>query len=112
MGLVYLFNYKDTEDGPEPCYPVFDETHVIFVTSKQISQPPWVRCGLALDAVHNLKKSLKLDEKRIYVIDSGGGSAPRERGVLGYPEGVSGGVLLPYPSFPQGGTPHRSTDHE
>jgi hypothetical protein len=90
VGLIYLFNYKDTEDGPEPCYPVFDEAHVVFVTAKQSSQADWMRCGLAVDAVHNLKKSLKVDEKRVYAIDGGGHTLPGERCVLGYPEVFTG----------------------
>ncbi|MCA8961548.1 MAG: hypothetical protein KDC38_13580, partial [Planctomycetes bacterium] len=43
----------------------------------------WVRAGLALDAVHNMKRRFVLDEKRIYVAGfSGGGRMASRLGVM------------------------------
>jgi hypothetical protein len=108
MGLVYLFNFKDTEGLPEQCFSVFDETHVIFVTTKDVSQPIWVRCGLALDLVHNLKKSLKVDEGRVYAIDGALNTSPGERCALGYPEVFTGALWVYYRPYRQVGTKGRT----
>jgi hypothetical protein len=108
MGLVYLFNFKDTEGLPEQCYPVFDEAHAIFVTTKEVSQPIWVRCGMALDLVHNLKKRLKVDEKRVYAIDGALNTSPGERCELGYPEVFTGALWVYYRPYRQVGTKGRT----
>jgi hypothetical protein len=68
-GLLVLLNYKDTAGTPESVLPLFKQRRLIFVTPKGAAQPGWVKVGLALDAVHNLKQRYAVDDARVYLFD-------------------------------------------
>lgn len=67
LGVMYLLLYKDTNDPPRPCLSLFDERELIFVVAKSKNTTEAVRCGQALDVLHNLKKSYSIDETRSYL---------------------------------------------
>lgn len=77
-GVVVLMNYKATAASPEPVLPLFKERHLIFVAAKAVAQPAWVKAGLAVDAVHNLKRQYAVDDARVYLLsfDHGNGVGP------------------------------------
>ena len=52
------------------------------------------RCGLALDAVHNLKRQYAIDEKRVYVAGYSAGATEASRLVRGRPDVFRGGLFL------------------
>lgn len=66
-GVIVWLNYKDTDATPTPLHPILDRSHTIFVVSKSSGQEDWIRAGLALDAIHNLKKIYTIDEARTYL---------------------------------------------
>jgi hypothetical protein len=68
-GILLLLNYKPTSVAPEAVLPIFKERKLIFVAPFDTVQPTWVKVGLCLDAVHNLKKQYTIDENRIYLFD-------------------------------------------
>ena len=107
MGVIYFFCYKDTEEGPEPCYPLLDQKHLVFITCKHSNQEPWVRCGLALDAVQNLKGMFRIDEKRVYAIAGAEEKMSGERAVLACPDVFTGGALVGFWPYRQVVTPSR-----
>ncbi len=67
VGIIVWMNYKPADIVPPQWKPVLDAKHMIFIVSKNNAQPEWVRCGLMLDAVHNLKKLYKIDDERVYL---------------------------------------------
>jgi hypothetical protein len=67
MGLIVLLNYKATGDAPKPVLPVLAEKNIGLAAIKPYDLPGWVKCGLALDAVHNLRAKYKIDPARTYL---------------------------------------------
>lgn len=68
MGLVVVINFKDSGKEPAPeTLSVFKEHNLAFVVCKKSTQEWWVRCGLALDAVHNMQSLYKIDPARLYL---------------------------------------------
>src|SRR5678815_1333816 len=59
LGVMYLMLYKNTGEPPTPCLPLFDECGLIFVVPKSKDATEVVRCGQALDVIHNLKQQYK-----------------------------------------------------
>ncbi|HEY7087154.1 MAG TPA: hypothetical protein VH518_03635 [Tepidisphaeraceae bacterium] len=66
-GLIVWMNYKDVDTTPKSLQPLLDKSHTIFVVSKSAGQEDWIRAGLALDAVQNIKQLYTIDEKRVYL---------------------------------------------
>lgn len=82
-GIIYYLGYKDTVATPPKWQPIMDRTHLIFISTLSAAQTDWQRAGLALDAVHNLKKRYTIDDKRIYLIGfpQPPGSIPQRTGM-------------------------------
>lgn len=58
------------------------------------NRAPWVRLGLALDAVHNLSRQYKIDPHRVFIAGgSGGGRCASMLGVA-FPDVFEGGFYL------------------
>jgi dienelactone hydrolase len=76
------------------------------------------RCGLALDAVHNLKARYALDAARVYVAGYSAGATIASQLVRGRPDVFRGGLLLMGGAFyvprerPDGGPPGRVAERE
>jgi dienelactone hydrolase len=58
------------------------------------TRPRWTRMGLALDAVHNMKRLYDLDESRIYVIGYSGGGRTASALAMVYPEAFDGAFCV------------------
>jgi hypothetical protein len=77
-GLIVYLGYKDSTATPANWKPVMEKSHLIFITpvchsglERGPSVPAWESMGLALDAVHNLKKQYAIDDRRVYLMDWG-----------------------------------------
>jgi hypothetical protein len=94
-GLIVWINHKDATQTPPKWKPVLDQARMIFVVTQMANQEDWVRCGLALDAVFNLKKLYNIDEKRVYLF-----AEPEAEHTLGqkmgitYPDAFAGFVYV------------------
>jgi hypothetical protein len=80
-GIVVYLGYKDSQSTPPLWQAVADKTHLILITPVchgAPSNPPfvplWQMAGLALDAVHNLKRQYNIDKSRMYLMSVGPGS--------------------------------------
>jgi hypothetical protein len=74
-GVIVYLGYKDTVSPPPLWLPVLEKAHLIFISpvchsGKQYmpSVPLWQVTGLALDAVYNLKRQYKIDQRRLYLM--------------------------------------------
>ncbi|HEX8521399.1 MAG TPA: tetratricopeptide repeat protein [Tepidisphaeraceae bacterium] len=92
-GLLVLDNYKDSNSHPTPVLPQLAQMNVIFVSPKAMGAAGAERCGLLLDAVHNLKKQYDIDPTRIYLFacdyDHCG-----QRVAFGYPDVFTGNMFI------------------
>jgi hypothetical protein len=75
VGIFVYLGYKNTVATPPAWHPVLEKSHLIFISpvchsgpEYAPSVPLWETMGLALDAVHNLKKQYHVDPKRIYLM--------------------------------------------
>lgn len=66
LGLIVLLNYKGTGVLPD-VVPVFKERNIAFIAPQNDGQPWPTKCGLAVDAVHNMQMLYKVDPGRIYI---------------------------------------------
>jgi hypothetical protein len=69
QGILLLLNFKVTAALPEAVLPLLKQKRMIFVAPLDDSQATWVKVGLGLDAIHNLKKQYAIDDSRIYLFD-------------------------------------------
>lgn len=87
QGIFLLYNYKESASLPESILPILKERHLIFITPRSVGQETWVKVGLGLDGINNLKKYYAVDPNRIYVFDfdtSGRGEQRPSAGELLY----------------------------
>jgi hypothetical protein len=66
MGLIVLINYKETSALPD-VLPILAERNLAFVAAENDGQPWAAKCGLAVDAVHNMQLLYKVDPARVYI---------------------------------------------
>src|SRR4051794_19111435 len=94
-GIIVWINHKDVTQTPPKWKPVLDKSRLIFIVTTSAAQEDWVRCGLALDAVHNLKKLYNIDDKRVYLF-----AEPEAEHTIGqkmgitYPDAFAGFVYV------------------
>ena len=99
MGVVFLLLYKDTTDPPAPCLPMLAEKRLIFVVPKEHDvMPPAVRCGLVLDALHNLKLRYAIDDKRVFLFATYANDFTNQRIALSCGD-VFSGLFISEPAF-------------
>jgi hypothetical protein len=74
-GVFVYLGYKDSVSVATPWEPVFDKSHLIFVTpvchhgeAYPNEVPAWQTMGLAFDAVENLKRLYNVDTRRLYLM--------------------------------------------
>jgi hypothetical protein len=67
-GVVFLLNFGPTKDAPAPWLPLLAQKKLIFIAAEPNAQPAATRAGLALDAIHNLKRLYAIDESRLFLI--------------------------------------------
>jgi hypothetical protein len=74
-GVIVYLGYKDSVSVPPRWLPMLEKAHLIFITpvchtgnQYPPSVPEWQTVGLALDAIYNLKKQYRVDDRRIYQI--------------------------------------------
>src|SRR5450432_499529 len=67
LGLIVLINYKDTAGLLTPVLPLLDEKNLALIAAKTSHEDWWIRCGKALDEVHNMQQLYKIDPVRTYI---------------------------------------------
>lgn len=100
MGLLVLLNYKPNDALPAPIFTQLNDMNLALVVCKEFADAWWIRAGLALDAVHNLKLQYKIDPRRVYVMgEAAPPSANGEQGAvaqrlgLAYPDVFTGTII-------------------
>jgi hypothetical protein len=81
VGIFVYLGYKNTTNTPPEWRPVLDKNHLIFISpvchagnAYPPAVPMWQALGMAMDAVHNLRKRYAIDDKRLYLMSWDEGS--------------------------------------
>lgn len=99
MGVMFLLLYKDTSEPPTSCLEMLAKKRLIFIVPKEHAiMPPAIRCGVVIDAIHNLKKRYAIDESRIFLFATYANDFTNERIALSGGD-VFSGMLISEPGF-------------
>jgi hypothetical protein len=94
-GLLVWMNLGQAE-VPRAWAPVLSRQKLIWVSANNTPRERGIaiRLGLALDAVHNMKKRYSIDEARVYAAGYSGGGGAASTLVQGFPEDFSGAYCI------------------
>jgi predicted esterase len=101
LGLFVWTSPSKRGTPPKDWLPMLAPHHLIWISADNAGndRPIAARIGLALDAVYNVKKQLKIDETRVYVSGmSGGGKMASLIGVA-YPDVFTGAIPICGPLY-------------
>jgi len=107
-GLIVGFSSEIADDDgqlPEIWRLTLEKRHFIWVGAGKckLEAPEQRRMGLALDAVHNMRKRYTIDEDRIYALGLFKGAASPPKIAMNFPKVFAGAIML------QGGAFYRNT---
>lgn len=95
-GLLVFINSADSGECPENYKPLLEKHRLIWVGANKSGNERLTpaRMGLALDAVHNLKKIYAIDPDRVYVSGISGGGRVTSFLAPAYPDVFRGAIYL------------------
>lgn len=95
-GLLVFINSADPGDCPESFRGLLEKHRLIYVGANKSGNEriPPARVGLALDAVHNLKKRYAVDPDRVYVSGYSGGGRVTSLLAPAFPDVFRGAMYL------------------
>ena len=96
FGLLAFITPGESGDVPKEFEPLLEKHRLIWVGANHIGnrRAVWIRIGLTLDGIYNVKNQYKIDRNRIYVTGvSGGGRVASFVGVC-YADVVRGGIYI------------------
>ncbi len=93
---LFVWIGAGSADVPPGWLDVFRRDKLIWISPNNTGNRRYVpiRMGLALDAVHNMKKLYHIDENRVYVSGFSGGAGVASFLLHGFPNVFRGGYLL------------------
>jgi hypothetical protein len=68
FGVFVLLANKDVNCVAASWEPLFDKSHMIYITPQYRVMQGWQLAGLGLDAIDNLKRHYNIDTHRVYVM--------------------------------------------
>jgi hypothetical protein len=95
-GLFVWINAAESGSVPQDWPAILAKQHLICIGANNSGNPRpiAIRAGLALDAVHNIKKIYNIDDSRVYIVGiSGGAKVAAMVGVV-YPDVFSGALPM------------------
>src|ERR1700759_4631196 len=95
-GLLVFINSGDDGKNNGNFKPLLDKYHIIWISANKAGNDRLTlhRIGLALDAVHNMKKLYNIDTDRIYLSGISGGGRASSLLMPAYPDVFSGSLYL------------------
>jgi len=95
-GVLVWISPGDTVGMPGEWEEVLDRHKLIWIGANKSGneRAPVIRMALGLDAVHNIKKSYRVDEDRVYVAGLSGGGRVASMLAIVYPDVFQGGFYM------------------
>jgi hypothetical protein len=95
-GLFVWISPNQSGDIPDQWRQVLDRHKLIAIGADNSgnNRLVWYRIGLALDAVFNMKKQYKVEDRRVYIAGFSGGARMASRLGMQYPEVFEGGLYM------------------
>lgn len=114
FGILFWISNTDEGMPDDDLQDLLRDHHLICIGANNsgTQRATAVRIGLALDAVHNLKKMFAIDENRVYAMGVSSGGKPASMLPIIYPEVFTGAVpicgVVYFRAIPEGKRPKYS----
>jgi predicted esterase len=95
-GMFVWISPGQSGNVPAEWYPTLERHRLIVIGADNSGNQRlvWDRMGLAIDAVFNLKKRYRIDDRRVYVAGFSGGARMASRLGMQYPDIFQGGMYI------------------
>jgi dienelactone hydrolase len=94
-GPVGLFVWLGVTAPDNQWFGVLAQRRLIYVTPNNCNgRSPWIKSGLAIDAVHNLGKQYNVDPKRVYLSGFSAGGHASAKLITEFPDVFRGALCL------------------